>query len=483
MNIKNRNREVPTLAILTIAVFSFISYVAYISPGISGGMDSYNHYLIARHSWSYPSLFLDQWGKPIYNLIASPFVQFGIPGAILLNMLSLLGCSVLVYKIIQKLNLRYAWLGYIFTLTSPIFLDNTISAITEPLCALLVILTLYLYIDKKYVASAVLAGLLPFARSEGFIILFAIAFFLIVVDKRYQTLAYAFVGSLVFNILGWAIEGEAFWVITSNPYINFELSGRNICGSGGLFHYFYAGHYTFGLIASLLAALGGIFYAIRSITKGWKTDMGIGLILLCFALYFGSHVGIWWFGKMGSCGYVRVMVVIAPLASILMVYGFNYLFKNNDTYIGARAKIVRQFTLLFLVINTFYVPYRYYSYKYPMQISAEQAEYLKLAVWYETHDFQARRKIYLYPYFSILADINPYDQKEHLDFWASSLQYTREGDILIWDGHFGPHESGTSLESLETDPSWNKIYSIVPAIPIITLNNKEFEIHVFEKIK
>ena len=426
MNSKNRNLEIPILAVLTIAVFSIISLLVYTSPGVSGGMDSYNHYLIARYSWSYPTLFLDQWGKPIYNLISSPFAQFGIKGAIGLNMLSLLGCCVLVYRIIQKLNLRYAWLGYVFTLTSPIFLDNTISALTEPLCALLVILTLYLYINKKYLLSAVIAGFLPFARSEGFIILFAIAFFLIIVDKRYKTLSYVFVGSLVFNILGWVIEGEPFWIISSNPYINFELSGRNICGSGGLFHYFYAGHYTFGLIASLLAALGGIYYAIRFISKGWKTDMGVGLILLCFTLYFGSHVVIWWLGKMGSCGYVRVMVVIAPLASILMVYGFNNLFMISDTHLWARTKIVRRLTLLFLVINTLYVPYRYYSYKYPMPISAEQAEYQKLATWYKTHDFKARRKIYLYPYFSILADINPYDQNDYFGFCARSLHYTQK---------------------------------------------------------
>lgn len=480
---KLRNLKIQILTVFTIAVFSFLSYLAYISPGISGGMDSYNHYLIAKHSWSHPVLFLDQWGKPIYNLIASPFVQLGITGAIGLNMLCLLACSILVYKIIQKLNLQYAWLGYILTVTSPIFLDNTISAITEPLCALLVLLTLYLYIDKKYIASAVLAGFLPFARSEGFIILFAVVFFLTVVDKHYKTIVYALVGSLVFNLLGWVIEGEPLWILTSNPYINFELSGRNICGSGGLFHYFYAAHYTFGFAASLLIALGSFFYAFHFVSEGVTRDSRIGLILLCFVLYFGSHMGIWWLGKMGSCGYVRVMVVIAPLAVILIVYGIHHLFRISQVHLGARAPIARQLTLLFLVVNAVYAPYRYYSYKYPLQISEEQAEYQKLATWFKAQDFQKRRKIYLYPYFSILADINPYNQKEHLDFWASSLQYTQKGDILVWDGHFGPHESGTTLLSLEADSRWNRIHSIIPTVPIITLNDKEFEIHVFEKIK
>lgn len=480
---QNRNKELSLLAILSVAIFSFIAYLHKVSPGIEGGMDSYNHYLIARYSWSYPSLFLDQWGKPIYTLIASSFAQLGISGLVILNTLSLLGSSILVYLALKKLHLRYAWLGYVLTLLSPIFLDNTISGLTEPLCALLVSLTLYFYIDKRYVASAILAGFLPFARSEGFIILFAVAFFLVFISKEYKALAYLLLGSFVFNLLGWALEGEPFWIITSNPYINFELSGKNVCGSGGLFHYFYAGHYTFGFITSLLCALGGLIYTFRLFNLSNQNEANMGLILLSFALYFGSHVAIWWLGKMGSCGYVRVMVVIAPLASIIVVYGLNRLFIMSISILAPRSKIFKNTILVLVTINAVYTPYRYYAYKYPLHVSAEQNEYIKLAKWYKESKLRDRRKIYLYPYFSLLADINPYDQTQHLEFWASSLQYTEVGDILIWDGHFGPHESGTPLSSLENDSTWQKIHSQVPSKTIITLNDKEFEIHVFEKLK
>jgi len=480
---QNRNLEIPLLVVLTVAIFSFISYLAIISNGIEGGMDSYNHYLIARYSWSYPSLFLDQWGKPIYNILASPFAQFGMYGTILLNGLSLLGCSILAYRIVKKINIKYAWLAYVLTITSPIFLDNIISSLTEPLCAFLVTLTIYLYSSQKYISAAVIASFLPFARSEGFIILFAVTFFLIFVDKQYKSVPYIFVGSMLFNLLGWAIEGEPFWIITSNPYINFELSGRNVCGSGGIGHYYYSRHYTFGLLASALAALSAAIYGIKLFTKERKKDLAIGLILMSFVLYFGSHVMIWWLGKMGSCGYVRVMVVIAPLAAILIVYTVHQIFHYVNKLLQGKSKVMRNLGLAFIVLNSIYTPYRYYAYKYPLQVSAEQSEYQKLAQWYKSQDFQDRRKIYLYPYFSIIADINPYNKKEHLDFWASSLEYAQDGDILMWDGHFGPHESGTPLKTLENDSTWKKIHSIIPSEPILTLNDKEFEIHVFEKIK
>ena len=70
----------------------------------------------------------------------------------------------------------------------------------------------------------------------------------------------------------------------------------------------------------------------------------------------------------------------------------------------------------------------------------------------------------------------------YLEFWASSLQFTKKGDILIWDSHFGPNESGTPLIELETSRSWKKLKEIIPDKPIITMNNQNFEIHVFEKM-
>lgn len=180
------------------------------SMGLSGGSDSYAHYLIAKNTWNHPSLFLDQWGKPLYNLIASPFAQFGINGVICLNILCLIVSGLLVYKITPKINLKFAFLGFLLTVFSPVFLDNTISSLTEPLCALLVILTIYLFVFKKYNLTAVLAGFLPYSRSEGFIVLGIVAIILIIIKKQYKLIPYLFIGSLFLNTLGWVIDGDPF---------------------------------------------------------------------------------------------------------------------------------------------------------------------------------------------------------------------------------------------------------------------------------
>jgi hypothetical protein len=185
---------------------------------------------------------------------------------------------------------------------------------------------------------------------------------------------------------------------------------------------------------------------------------------------------------MGSCGYVRVMTVIAPIVSIIVVYGMNKLNQLFFKMFPKFGKNISKIIILLLIINTIYTPYRYHDYRYPLAISKEQEQYHKLLSWYDNQDFENRTKIYLYPYFSIIAGIDPYNQKEHLDFWASSLQFSKKGDILIWDSHFGPNESGTPLADLESDKSWNKIHNIIPEKTFLTMNDQPFEIHVFEKV-
>jgi hypothetical protein len=472
------------LGIFTFIVVAFLIWLSSVSSGIEGGMDSYNHYLIAKHSWQNPHLFLNYWGKPVYNVIASPFAQFGLNGMIFLNLLSLVFSAWLMYKVAIKLGWKkYAFLAYVLTLLSPIFLDNTISSLTEPLCALLVSLTIYFIADQKINAAALMAGLLPHVRSEGFIILFAVFVYMIFSKQKLKSFLYLGIGSLIFNTLGWIITKEPLWIITQNPYINFEMSGNNICGSGGLFHYVWTAHYTFGIIVSALLALGTILYLRNLIKHRGKKDLIVGLVIACFALYFASHSFIWYKGMMGSCGYIRVMAVIAPLGSLIAVYFLHNFFNYLKDRHGKIGKYLSVGIVVLVIAHVIYVPFRYYSYKYPLTITAEQEQFEILNDWYQKQGFEDRTKLYLYPYFSIIADIDPYNQDEHLELWKSSLQWSKKGDILIWDGHFGPNESGLPLDTLKQNPDWTQIHSVVPQTPFKTLNNHDFEIHVFEKIK
>jgi hypothetical protein len=474
-----QQHEWKVLGAFSLVIAAALAYLAFISPGIEGGMDSYNHYLIAKNTWNHPYLFLDQWGKPLYNIIASAFAQFGLYGVTIFNIICLVGSAYLAFRISKKLGILFPFLAFVLTILSPVFLDNTISALTEPFCALLVTLTIYLLIYKRYILAAILAGFLPFARSEGFIILGIVIIYLLYVQE-YKVTLYVLIGSLFFNTLGWIIEGEPFWIITQNPYINYALSGKNVCGHGSLSHFLYAGHYTFGQLTSIGLVASAAIISWQVFKKGLRNNLNIVFIFIVMASYFGAHVILWWLGEMGSCGYVRVMAVISPTVAVLVAYAFSQM-SILLARKGIHTSIVKVFLGL-IILNTMYTPYRYYAYKYPLTISAEQEQYVQLNKWYAKEDLKARTKVFLYPYFNLIADIDPYDKKKHLEFWASSFQFTKKGDILIWDSHFGPNECGTPLKSLEENVAWKKIYSLIPSDKITTVNDVSFEIHVFEKI-
>ena len=57
-----------------------------------------------------------------------------------------------------------------------------------PLCALLVLLSVYFLTNQKFALGAAVAGLIPYARSEGFIVLFAVGIYLLFFKKEYRLL-------------------------------------------------------------------------------------------------------------------------------------------------------------------------------------------------------------------------------------------------------------------------------------------------------
>ena len=119
------------------------------STGLEGGQDSYMHYLFSRYSWSHPHLFLDQWGKPVFTLLSSPFSQLGINGLVLFNLFCLLFTGYYSYKICKSLSVSIPELAFVFVVFAPIAFGRSISGLTEPLNALLVALMLFFFVKDK----------------------------------------------------------------------------------------------------------------------------------------------------------------------------------------------------------------------------------------------------------------------------------------------------------------------------------------------
>jgi hypothetical protein len=467
---------------ITLALVGVCLWLLHLwSPGYRGGGDTYNHYLIAKFSWKYPHLILDYWGKPLYNLIASPFTQLGLQGSVLLNIVCLLGSSLLVFLTAKELQLKYYFLAGIVVLFSPIFIDTTISSLTEPLCAMALMIAVFLVVKEKYVGAALVAGFLPHLRSEGLILMGVLAIFLVLKSRSWKVLVALAAGSLVFNTLGWFQTGEPFWIITNNPYIQAQLRAENICGVGTPFHYFWKADLTFGWVTSGLLLVSAVLIAWKhKKPKDWLSPMV--LILALFLAYFGAHAFIWWKGMMGSCGYIRVMTVIAPLTGLLVAFGIG----TFDTFAVRSIKnkgksIVRGFVfVLFAVVIL--TPVRYYRHSYPIPLSEEETVFQEVNTWLKAQDFGARKKVYLNPYLSVIGDYNPYDNAERFDLYQTNVQWIEESDIVIWDAHFCPNEGQVPKETFTENDNYKLLESFKPDTVYKTLNDFEYEVLVFEKV-
>jgi hypothetical protein len=482
--------ELYAISAISIVAFGLLYFLAVLSPGVEGGMDSYNHYLIARFSWQHPGeLLLDQWGKPLYNILASPFAQFGLIGVEIFNILLLIGTAWVTYFTARGLNFAHAWVAFLLALASPIFFDNVISGLTEPLNAFLLITTVYLFVKDKVFAGAILAGFLPFARSEGFVIMAVVGFYLLFIRRSYKGFGLLLFGSVFMNLIGWIVEGEPFWVITSNPYIKYQVESlvekKNICGNGDWDHYLVRLKWIIGIPRLVLFGLGTALVSLLYLRNPRDKILQklFYLVLGIYFLYFAIHSFIWYKGIMGSCGYERVMVVIDPLAAILMAFIFELILRFSKDILSGKWRFVFNGLLAIFFMLVLYWPWRTYGAKYPIDISDEQKLFVEAADWYNQSSYEDRMKYFLYPYFNMLTGIDPKDHDHFTEIWSFDEEYAPVGSIVIWDGHFGPNEGNVPLKLLQNHHDFRLIKSFYPPEPFKTSNNYDFEIHVFERIQ
>ena len=488
MKISNHKIETIVLAVISIIVFCCLYYVASLSPGVEGGMDSYGHYLITRFSWLHPKeLLLDQWGKPLYNILASPFAQFGMMGVIVFNILLLIGTSWIVYFTARKLHMNFAWLAFVFCLASPIWFDNTITGLTEPLNAFLLMVVVYMFVSKRIITASIIAGFLPFARSEGYVIIAVIGFYLLFVLKHYKAFGLLLVGTAVMSVVGWIVEGNPTWIYDTNPYIKYQIEStikkENICGSGALLHYVKSLPFVMGKTRLVFFVSGLVVVLLRYLRKPKErvNQNAFYLFAGIYTLYFVVHSLIWYKGAMGSCGYTRVLVVIEPLAAIIMAMAAEIVFSWLIKIIQGWKQQIVWLVVLLVAGYVFYEPIKIYGHKYPIDISDEQKLFVEAAAWYNQQDYDDRMKYFLYPYFNILTDIDPKDTDHFIELWSFDHRYAPVGSIVIWDGHFGPNEGNVPLELLQEHPDFVEIKSFYPEKAFKTLNDYNFEIHVFER--
>lgn len=489
MTFPKKLTESSFLLLILLLLFVTLAFIFFNAEASFDSGDGIRHYLISRYSWNHPNLLLDSWGKPFFSLISSPFSQFGFYGIVLFN----IGCGIFsaffAYKTAKALNYKNALLTPFLLVFTPIYFLSLNSGLTEPLFGLLLIVCIYLMVEKKYMWASILISFIPFVRTEGFLFL-PLFFIVLIYYKSYIPAFLLSLGTILYSFIGLIVWGDFLWIKNQNPYTG---SNRDAYGSGEFFHFAIRHDYIWGGLLTLLLAIGiliilfQLFFKIEKSTerpKGSFTPIETILILGCFIVYFLAHSFMWWKGLANSMGLVRVFAGVTPCSALICLKGFNFIVSLPVL----KNKIVT--ILACLVVSYFVIIKPFQSEFFPFQLNNEQLLVKEAADWMKEKGYEKRKIYYLYPYLPLLLNLDAFDDKKVAELWALNptikkrgLSAIPDGTIIFWDAHFGPNECGIPLDSMMNNLNFDLLKSFFPPESFKTLGDQPFTIRIFEKRK
>jgi hypothetical protein len=472
------NKNLPYYLLLAF-LLSFVILVIQ-SEGTAGGADDINHYRYARYSFINPGFFFDTKAKTVFTLICAPVAQLGYNALRIFNVLLGLAAALLTFLTARRLHYGHPVLALFLLVFAPMYTLMMLSGMNEVMFSFFLILGIYLYFRNQSIWSAVVISLLPFIRTEGFII-FPLFMFTFMLNRQWKALPMIFSGFLGVSLAGSFYYGDFFWVITKNPYSG---NASDIYGSGELLYYAVRYNAIFGLPLFGLIVLGLLFipiYFFRSHKEkrpAFVTEMLIGFSP--FLVYFGAHSYVWWKGMGNSVGEIRVMAAVFPSAVLLALFAWKHLIglfrkfgKNTPTVIG-----------ILLAALLVFVPFRVHT--IPVPLAPTQKLIKEAALWLEDMDYSSRKIYFWDPFWWFFLDKAPignpkvqegvYDRKD-------PGKNIRPGEIILWEAHYGPNEGRLPLERLQKNPDFAEIKAFYPTHPFKVLGGNDYEIHLFERMK
>lgn len=474
MNIKQDHIVFVVLALL----FGALALLVSASTGTEGGEDSFMHYLFARYVPLHPENLLDHWAKPLHTLLLTPFAQFGFTGAKIYNCLAGIITAWFTYKTARGLGLQTAMASVVLLLFAPMYFLCLNSALTEITFSMVLAVGLYFLVAQKYWAAAIVLSFLPFARTEGFILLpfFGLYFLL---NKKFLPLFLLGTGLAIYSLAGYFYHHhDLLWVFTKNPY-----AGKNgVYDSGPITHFadgyrdIWGGPQTILLVLGILSLL-----AIRRINPKTgeqnKTTYYWQLIMGCAVAYFAAHSIVWYLGIQGSAGLLRVMAGVMPLFALIVCRGLEVIYQ--PFVINQNLRLAIMCTILYFVVQ-----YPIIRNKFPVMLGPEENTLYEAGNWYKKSPFYTpgNKVFYFAPTVALAFGIDPFDynQRGYLDA-VKDPNAVKHHQIVVYDMHFGPNECNIPLATMQADTTYNLLQRITPKEPFTTLGGYNYEVFIFRK--
>lgn len=433
------------LLLLSAAAVVPSAVVHFVSEGVFDIGDGVHHYEIARDSWKHPELFLYHWGKPLFTLLSSPLAQLGYTGAVGFNLLCTASTAFCAGLLVRALGLSFAPAAVLLTVFMPLPFTVAISGLTEPLFALVLVLSVLLMVRRQHAVAALLVSFLPFARTEGF---FLLPLFAVVLLRRCKAplVPLLAAGTVLYSIVGGFHYGDFLWVVHRNPYQGAE----DIYGRGSLWHFVEHGGVILGT-AGVVAFVGGLVWAFwqyvsRRDRRDWLFEP-MWLVFGGFLTYLALHSIFWRFGLFSSFGMLRVMAAVSPLAAVGAVIAMNGL-RGVTAQRGWIAAVATALVVTSNVYESIAQPF------IPFGLSGEALFARQAAAWIQKQRLDEGLIYCEHPYITFSLGRDRFDESRTrtLRNLKAAAPPWPPGALIVWDSHFGPAEAGIPLDRLLDEP-------------------------------
>ena len=453
--------------------------LAFISEGFPGGADAINHFLISQRAFEHPDLFLDQWNKPLFTLVSAPFAQFGFGGVRVLNVMLGFISIILLYYTAKKDHDKAAIAIPFILLGMPVYTQILPSAMTEPLFGLLMAGSIWALRSNRIWLAALLIGLSPFARQEGYILIpFALAF--MIIAGRWRQTLWLTCGGLLAFVAGLILLNDPKYLISSFPY---GSAASDIYGHGTWGHFIGEYRMLFGVPNAVLISVGAVTLFVSVFTYPLKHQLkdprriALYFSLLVAATFLVGHTYLWATGSGGSVGLLRVIAAASPAFAYLAFQGWAFMLGSkplrNPIAMGVGTSLM-VVVLVFHLNQVIAIPFA----QTPTENTIQE-----LTDWGAGYDLDEGKIYYFDPSMYFFA--NGRMPLQHPEEWPmisgnTASRDLRPGDHVIWDAHFGPNEGRLPYDTLRMNPFMRVIKRFTPEISFNVLGGRPYQIVVFE---
>jgi hypothetical protein len=116
----------------------------------------------------------------------------------------------------------------------------------------------------------------------------------------------------------------------------------------------------------------------------------------------------------------------------------------------------------------------------PVEYGIEEAVLNEMKGWMKAEGVTTQGCVFAgHSYVSLALDRDPFDYTKMNQL--RSFKYAQSGDLIVWDGHYGPNEENTPIELMNNDTTIVLLKEFRPKREYRPLNNMPFYVRLYRK--